>query len=134
VLGEELGLIGALVVLVLFLLLLWRGFRIAQFAPDRLSTLLASGITFWIGLEAMINMSVLLGLLPFAGNALPFFSFGGSSLLASLAGVGLLLNVSRRIPRHANVNRDVTTFGVGGRDGGRSVSRLGRRRRARRAN
>jgi cell division protein FtsW len=134
VLGEELGLIGALVVLILFFLFLWRGFRIAQYAPDRLSTLLAGGITFWVGLEALINMSVLLGLLPFAGNALPFFSYGGSSLLASLAGVGLLLNVSRRIPRHANVNRDVATIGVGGRDGRRSVSRIGRRRRARRAN
>lgn len=134
VLGEELGLVGALLVLLLFFLFLWRGFRIAQYAPDRLSTLLASGITFWIGLEALINMSVLLGLLPFAGNALPFFSFGGSSLLVSLAGVGLLLNVSRRIPRHTNVNRDVATIGVGGRDSRRSVSRLGRHRRARRAN
>ncbi len=76
VLGEELGLIGALLILTLFLLFLWRGFQAAVHAPDRLASLLGSGITFWLGVEAFVNMSVLLGMLPFAGNALPFFSFG----------------------------------------------------------
>ncbi len=62
---------------------------------DRLALLLASGVTFWIGAEALINMSVLLGLLPFAGNALPFFSYGGSNLVTTLAGVGLAVE---RVP------------------------------------
>jgi len=79
VIGEELGLLGALLVLGLFWLFLWRGFKVAMNAEDRLTTLLASGVTVWIAVEALVNMSVLLGLLPFAGNALPFFSYGGSS-------------------------------------------------------
>jgi len=130
VLGEELGLIGALLVLLLFFILLWRGFRAAVNAPDRLASLLASGITFWIGVEAFVNMSVLLGMLPFAGNALPFFSFGGSSLLASMAGAGLLLNVSRRTSSDRGLRDHVSTVGVRGGHGGRRVSRLGRGRRA----
>ena len=97
VVGEELGLLGAMLALTLFCLFLWRGFRIAMSSPDRLETLLASGITFWIGIEALINMSVLLGLLPFAGNALPFFSYGGSSLVTTLSAVGLLLNMAASI-------------------------------------
>lgn len=133
IVGEELGLVGALLVLALFCLFLWRGFLVANKSEDRLSMLLASGITFWIGAEALINMSVLLGLLPFAGNALPFFSYGGSSLVTTLAGVGLLLNISRRVNLEAWKRGTVATFGVGRRDGGRRVSRLGRRRRARRA-
>ncbi len=131
IVGEELGLIGALVVLALFCLLLWRGFLIANKSENRLSMLIASGVTFWIGAEALINMSVLLGLLPFAGNALPFFSYGGSSLVITLAGVGLLLNVSRRVSLENRKRGLVASFSIGGRDGGRRVSRLGRRRRAR---
>jgi len=133
VLGEELGLIGALLVLLLFFILLWRGFRAAVNAPDRLTSLLASGITFWIGVEAFVNMSVLLGMLPFAGNALPFFSFGGSSLLACMAGAGLLLNVSRRTSSDRGLRDHVSTVGVRGGHGGRRVSRLGRSRRAARS-
>ncbi|MEE9216332.1 MAG: putative peptidoglycan glycosyltransferase FtsW [Anaerolineales bacterium] len=132
VLGEELGLAGALFVLLLFLAFIHRGFRVATMADDRLASLLAGGITFWIGVEAFVNMSVLLGMLPFAGNALPFFSFGGSSLLVTMAGVGLLLNVSRQAkskPKKAYVS----PTGVGRRDSRRRVSRLGRRRRPQRA-
>jgi cell division protein FtsW len=132
VIGEELGLVGALLVLILFVLLLWRGFKIAQESPDRLSMLLASGITFWIGVEALVNMSVLLGLLPFAGNALPFFSYGGSSLLMTMAGVGLLLNISRRKAVDLGSRGHVATIGLSGRNRGRRISRLGGRRRARR--
>ena len=132
IVGEELGLIGALIVLALFCFLLWRGFLIANKSENRLSMLIASGVTFWIGAEALINMAVLLGLLPFAGNALPFFSYGGSSLVITLAGVGLLLNVSRRVSLENRKRGLVASFSVGGRDGGRRVSRLGRRRRARR--
>ena len=131
IVGEELGLIGALVVILLFGLLLWRSFRVASDAPERLGMLLAGGIAFWIGIEALINMSVLLGLLPFAGNALPFFSYGGSSLVTTLAGVGLLLNVSRRKPEPVAVEGYVSTIGVGWRHRRRRVSRLSHRRRPR---
>lgn len=132
VLGEELGLAGALFVLLMFLAFLRRGFKVATEADDRLASLLAGGVTFWIGVEAFVNMSVLLGMLPFAGNALPFFSFGGSSLLVTLAGVGLLLNVSRQSKSKPKVAY-VSPTGIGRRDGRRRVSRLGRRRRAQRA-
>jgi cell division protein FtsW len=132
VIGEELGLMGACLVLCLFGLLIWRGFRIAMNQSDRLGMLLASGITFWIGLEALINMSVLLGLLPFAGNALPFFSYGGSSLVTNLAGIGLLLNISRWKVVETRAKKHVATLGFGRGHRGRRVSRLGRRRRTQR--
>jgi len=115
----------------LFALLLWRSFRVAAQAPDRLGMLLAGGIAFWIGIEALINMSVLLGLLPFAGNALPFFSYGGSNLVTTLAGVGLLLNISRRQPISPTTEGYVSTIGIGWRHRRRRVSRLGHNRRAR---
>ncbi len=98
---------------------------------DRLGMLLAGGVAFWIGIEALINMSVLLGLLPFAGNALPFFSFGGSNLVTTLAGVGLLLNISRRQPSSTASEGYVSTIGIGWRHRRRRVSRLGHHRRAR---
>jgi len=132
VVGEELGLLGALLVLCLFCLFVWRGFRIAVESPDRLSMLVACGISFWIGFEGLVNMAVLLGLLPFAGNALPFFSYGGSSLVVTLVGVGLILNISRRKPIEAARKAHVAAIGVSRRDGRGRVSRLGRGRRARR--
>ena len=131
VVGEELGLIGALLALLLFSLFLWRGFRVAMVSPHRVEVLLASGITFWIGMEAMINMAVLLGLLPFAGNALPFFSYGGSNLVTTLTGVGLLLNISRRTPEVLELRGSVATLGFGRRNSRRRVSRLSGRRRTR---
>lgn len=133
IVGEELGLIGAILVLVLFCLFVWRGFRLGLKALTKLEMLLVSGVTFWIGIEAVINMSVLLGLLPFAGNALPFFSFGGSSLVTTLAGVGLLINVSRRASQQEEERSTVATIGIGGRDRRRRVSRIGRSRRTRQA-
>ncbi|OGO69638.1 MAG: hypothetical protein A2Z37_04850 [Chloroflexi bacterium RBG_19FT_COMBO_62_14] len=135
VIGEELGLIGALLVLALFCLFLWRGFRLAAQSPDRLGMLLGGGITFWIGVEALVNMAVLLGLVPFAGNALPFFSYGGSSLVTSLTAVGLLLNISRSVRRptlEQHAEGHVTTIGIGWGHRRRRVSRLGGRRSARR--
>lgn len=132
VIGEELGLIGALLILVLFALFMWRGFKVSVSTKDRLAMLLASGITFWIGAEALINMSVLLGLLPFAGNALPFFSYGGSSLVTTLTGVGFLLNVSRMARVEREKRGYVASFSVGRRDRRRRVSRLGRSERTRR--
>jgi cell division protein FtsW len=96
VIVEELGLFGALILLGLYAILIWRGLTIARRAPDMLGTLIASGLTIWIGVEALINMAVMVGLLPFAGNALPFISAGGSNLTASLAAIGILLNISRQ--------------------------------------
>ncbi|TLN22470.1 hypothetical protein FDZ74_04400, partial [bacterium] len=80
VIAEETGLLGAAGVIILFMIVLWRGLTIAKRAPDLLGKLLASGCTLWIVLEATINMAVMVNLLPFAGNALPFISAGGSSL------------------------------------------------------
>jgi cell division protein FtsW len=93
---EELGLFGAVLLIILYATLVWRGLSIARRAPDMLGTLLASGITFWIGIEALINMAVMVGLMPFAGNALPFVSAGGSNLVSMLCAVGIMLNISRQ--------------------------------------
>jgi cell division protein FtsW len=95
VIAEETGIVGASMVILLFVIFLWRGLTIAKNAPDMLGRMLAAGITIWIFLEAFINMSVLVNLLPFAGNALPFFSYGGSNLFMVLIGVGIVLNVGR---------------------------------------
>lgn len=95
VLGEELGFLGAAAVLAGFLLLLWRGIRAASLAPDAFSRYLAAGLTLSIVLQAFINVSVVLGLLPTKGIPLPFISAGGSSLLITLFSVGLVLNVSQ---------------------------------------
>jgi cell division protein FtsW len=95
VIGEELGLIGASLLALLFVLLLWRGLRAAWRAPDDFGTFLAAGLTLSIVLQAFINMSVVLGLLPTKGIPLPLVSAGGSSLLFTLLAVGLVLNVSQ---------------------------------------
>ena len=93
---EELGLVGSIFLMGLYALLIWRGLVIARRAPDMLGTLLASGLVLWIGMEALINMAVMVGLMPLAGNALPFVSAGGSNLTVMLAAVGILMNVSRQ--------------------------------------
>ena len=80
----------------LFVALIYRGFKIASQARDPLGALLASGIVCWVGLEALINVAVMVGAVPFAGNALPFISYGGSNLVMMLAAMGILLNISRR--------------------------------------
>ncbi len=97
--GEEVGFIGLLVVLVLFGVLLWRGVRIAVRQPDRFGFLLAAGMTWSLFVNIAINIGVVTALLPVTGRALPFFSYGGSSLLMSSAAVGVLLNLSRRVPK-----------------------------------
>ena len=129
VIAEETGIFGACVTIILFIFFLWRGLTIARRAPDMLGRLLAAGITVWIFLEAVINMSVLVNLLPFAGNALPFISYGGSSLTMVMIGVGIIMSVARqtaiknndeeRRPLNAviNLRRD---------DGRRSLSRHSR--------
>ena len=95
VIAEELGLIGATVILICFLVIAWRGLRIAIRAPDRFASFLALGVTAMITLQAFINMSVTLGLLPTKGIPLPLISAGGSSLLITLLGLGMLLNISQ---------------------------------------
>lgn len=115
VIVEELGLLGAMITIGLYAALVGRGLVIARRAPDMLGTLLASGLVLWIGIEALVNVSVMVGILPFAGNPLPFISAGGSNLVASLAAMGILMNISRqrgallpedeeRRPYHATVN------------------------------
>jgi len=95
IVGEELGLIGSLVVIALFFFFAIRGVRIALRATDSFGTLLAFGITIWLVLQAFINIAVITATFPFTGIPLPFFSYGGSSMLANLAAVGILLNISR---------------------------------------
>ena len=96
VVAEELGLFGSVLLMALYAVLIWRGLVIARRAPDMLGTLLAAGVTFWIGIEALINMAVMVGLMPFAGNALPFISAGGSNLVSTLCAIGIMLNISRQ--------------------------------------
>lgn len=96
VVGEELGLIGTLAVLTAFGLLLWRGTRAAMRAPDRFGMLLGIGIITGIIVQALFNISVVISLLPAKGIPLPFISYGGSSVLVTMAAVGILLNISRQ--------------------------------------
>ena len=95
VIVEEKGFLGATVIVLLYFVILWRGIYIAKRAPDAVGKLLASGITIWILLEATINICVMLNMLPFAGNALPLISYGGSSLATILTGFGMIMGVSR---------------------------------------
>jgi cell division protein FtsW len=119
----------------LYASLLWRGLLIARRAPDMLGTLLAAGITFWIGMEALINMAVMVGLMPFAGNALPFISAGGSNLVSMLCGIGIMLNISRQSgeKNKRKEESDWRSFGavidLRRRNGRRSVSRPRRSQR-----
>jgi cell division protein FtsW len=96
VLAEETGFIGGMIVILLFALIFWRGFKIAMQSSDKFSKLLAFGITFWILIQTLINISSMIGLFPLAGIPLPLFSYGGSAIIAELTGLGLLLNVSRQ--------------------------------------
>lgn len=111
VIAEETGLFGAGMIILAYLVLLWRGLRIAQHASDFMGMLLASGVSIWIAIEAILNMAVMVNLLPQAGNALPFISYGGSSLVATLAGVGILLNVAR-CSESSNSTQGGSSFGA----------------------
>jgi cell division protein FtsW len=105
VIAEELGLLGATVLLACFCIVTWRGLRTALRAPDRFGAFLAIGLTTMVAFQAFFNISVVLGLLPTKGIPLPFVSYGGSSLLINLVGMGILLNVSQ----HASSSHVVTT-------------------------
>jgi len=97
ILGEELGFIGCSAIIMLFLFLAFRGFRLARRTQDLYGALLATGITTWLVLQAIINVGASTDSIPYTGVPLPFISFGGSSLVISLAAVGVLLNISRYI-------------------------------------
>jgi cell division protein FtsW len=99
IIGEELGLVGAMVIVLLFFILTLRGIQIGLSLEDRFGAYLALGITVMISLQAVINMGVVLGLLPTKGLTLPFVSYGGTSLIANLVGVGILLHLSTRMER-----------------------------------
>jgi cell division protein FtsW len=96
IVGEETGLLGAVVTLALYLLFLWRGIRISMGAPDPTHKMVAAGLTFTVVAQALMNITVVLGLGPTKGIPLPFISYGRSSLLCSLAAAGLLLHISRK--------------------------------------
>jgi cell division protein FtsW len=135
IIGEEWGLIGTMVVVGLFLVIAYQGYRIAITAPDTFSGLLACGITTWLVAQAFINMAVVTALLPVTGIPLPFISYGGSALIINLAAVGILLSISRETTQTGSMLHAV--FGVGRRDRRAHLPRAGRRagaaRRAARA-
>lgn len=95
VIGEELGFIGIMALLLLFIIFTFRGLKIAQGAPDDFGRLLAGGLTGWVVVQALINMAAICGLIPLTGITLPFISLGGTSLAITLIGMGILLNISR---------------------------------------
>jgi cell division protein FtsW len=126
VLVEETGLMGAILLIGLYAVILWRGIRIANKAPDMLGSVMAAGLTFWMMIEAVINMGVIVGIFPMAGTALPFISAGGSNLLSFMAAMGILLNISRQSGQKVEVEeRRSYSASVDwrGRDRRRRVSR-----------
>lgn len=98
ILGEELGLIGTLAVVALLGVVIWRGLRIAYRAPDTYGRLVAAGVTTMLFWQATVNLAVVTNSVPYTGVTLPFVSFGGTSIIVSLAGIGLLLSVARHRP------------------------------------
>ncbi len=116
IIGEELGFVGCVVIVMLFLVLAFRGFRLARRTPDLYGALLATGITTWLVLQAMINIGANTGTIPYTGVPLPFISFGGSSLVVSLAAVGVLLNISRYIQEPERPALSLRKKRIGSRD------------------
>jgi cell division protein FtsW len=95
VIGEELGLVGAVAIVVLFALVIWRGLRIGLRAPDAFGSYLALGLTLMLATQTLVNLGVVTGALPTKGLPLPFISFGGSALLMTMFSTGVLLNISQ---------------------------------------
>ncbi len=130
IVGEELGLFGCLVVLVLFALFVWRGYKVASESQEPFGALLAAGVTSWIAYEALLNVSVVTAVLPFTGISLPFISYGGSSMVVLLTGVGLLMSISRKRPLQIKRRKARTDYDFAQearRRGGRRIERVGRR-------
>jgi cell division protein FtsW len=96
IIGEEIGLIGAMALVILFVIFAMRGLKIAKNAPDTFGKLIAVGITAWIIFQALINISAISGLIPLTGVTLPFISYGGTSIVFLMIGVGILLNISKK--------------------------------------
>jgi cell division protein FtsW len=115
VVGEELGLVGALAVIAVFALFLWRGIRASLLAPDRFGMLLSLGLVSAIVAQALFNISVVLSMVPTKGIPLPFISYGGSSLVPTLAAVGILLNVSQQAVGSINMGLLRSLIGHEGR-------------------
>ena len=105
IIGEELGLIGCLVIIALFVFLIWRGIKVALSARDVYGMLLAIGITSVIGVQAIINIAVVTGSMPVTGVPLPFISYGGTSLAITMTAVGILLNISRQKDKEVNYKK-----------------------------
>lgn len=97
IIGEELGFLGAVTIMLLFFILFWRGFKTSLMAPDAFGSLLAAGITSMVAVQALINIGVVTGSIPITGINLPFISAGGSSLFFMMSGMGILMNISRYI-------------------------------------
>ena len=112
--AEELGFMRLLIVLAMYAILVYRGYRIAEHAPDRFGFLLATGITTWIAVQTLVNIAVNVGLFPLTGLTLPFISYGGSSLVALLAAVGILLNISMYSTSEASLARRQSRKKLGG--------------------
>lgn len=96
IIGEELGMVGCLFLILLFVILAVRGLRIARHAPDTFSRLTATGIVTWIFFQAFINIAAISGIIPLTGVPLPFISYGGTSVVFLLVGVGILMNISKQ--------------------------------------
>ena len=126
IIGEEFGLIGAAVVIALFVLLAYAGIRVALGAPDTFGALLAAGITAWLCIQAFINIGVVVTLVPITGITLPFISAGGSSLIISFAAIGILLSISRETIEKGTWNDDASAH-RSGRDGRAYLPGTGRR-------
>ena len=112
VIVEETGLLGGAFILSLYMFILWRGMQIAKRAPDQLGRLLAGGVTFWIVFDALLNMGVMVSVFPFAGNALPLISYGGSSMVSTMAGIGILMNVHRSSSQKDSANIEGRSYGA----------------------
>lgn len=97
VFSEETGFMGGLILIILFLIFAWRGYTIAKKSQDKFYKLTAVGISSWITLQAFVNIGAMVGILPLTGIPLPFISYGGTALVVELAGVGILLNISKNI-------------------------------------
>ena len=133
VIGEELGVVGAAFVVLLFITFVMRGFQIARKAVDPFGALLAIGLTLWVAVQALLNIAVMTAIIPTSGLPLPFISYGGSALMVTMIGVGLMLNISRVGTIRANAsNRRQNGTGYDSGWGNRRtrLSRTSRRKRA----
>ncbi|GAB1421890.1 stage V sporulation protein E [Anaerolineales bacterium] len=131
VIGEELGVLGAMFVVILFVALVIRGFMIARQAVDPFGSLLAAGFTFWVAIQALVNIAVMTALIPSTGLPLPFISYGGSALFVLMIGVGLVLSVQRVSSTRQTLTQRRTLGANFDRGWGNRRTRLSRTRRSR---